>query len=48
MFAKWKVAGVAIWGAVGIALIHVAGAAETELSLALDTASQVEARNVTV
>lgn len=45
---KIKVAGVAIWAAAGLAVIHAAGASETELSLALDNAAQVEARNVTV
>jgi hypothetical protein len=43
---KIKVAGVAIWVAAGLTVIHVAGADETELSLALDSTSQVEARNV--
>jgi hypothetical protein len=46
MFAMIKVASVAILATVGLA--HSAGAADMELSLALDNAAQVEARNVTV
>ena len=46
MFAMIKVASVAILAAAGLA--HSAGAADMELSLALDNAAQVEARNVTV
>jgi hypothetical protein len=46
MFAMIKVASVAILATVGLA--HSAGAADMELSLALDNAVQVEARNVTV
>jgi len=45
MFAMIKVASVAILAA---GLAHSAGAADMELSLALDNAVQVEARNVTV
>jgi len=45
MFAMIKVASVAILAA---GLAHSAGAADMELSLALDNAAQVEARNVTV
>jgi hypothetical protein len=48
MFARIKVAGVTTCAAAVLAVIHAAGAAETELSLALDHAAQVEARNVTV
>jgi hypothetical protein len=38
----------AIWAAAGLVIIHVAGANETELSLALDSTLQVVARNVVV
>src|SRR5690242_7373121 len=42
----------AIWAAAGLAagltVVHVAGANETDLSLALDSALQVVARNVVV
>jgi hypothetical protein len=47
MFAKIKFTGVTACAAAVLTVIH-AGAAETELSLALDHAAQVEARNVTV
>ena len=46
MFAMINVASVAILATAGLA--HSAGAADMELSLALDNAAQVEARNVTV
>jgi hypothetical protein len=48
MFPKMKVAGVAVWAAAVLAAIYAAGAAEKELSLALDNVAQVEAHNVTV
>ena len=48
MFAKMEVAAVGIWVTAILAGSCAAGAAEDELSLALDTVRQVEARNVTV
>ena len=48
MFARMKVAGIATWVAVVLAVICAAGAAEMEISLALDNEAQVEAHNVTV
>jgi hypothetical protein len=47
MFAKIKLTGAMVCAAAVLTVVH-AGAAETELSLALDHAAQVEARNVTV
>jgi hypothetical protein len=46
MFTRNTIAGAAILTAAG--LVHSAGGADLELSLALDNAAQVEARNVTV
>lgn len=48
MFAGTKVAGVIICAVAALTVIQAAGAAEAELSLALDNAAQVEARNVSV
>jgi hypothetical protein len=48
MFARTRFAGVITCAAAAMTVIQAAGAAETELSLALDDAAQVEARNVTV
>jgi hypothetical protein len=48
MFARIKISGVTTCAAAVLAVIHAADGAETELSLALDHAAQVEARNVTV
>jgi hypothetical protein len=48
MFARSKVAHVTACAVAALVMIHAAGAAETELLLALDDASQVEAHNVTV
>jgi hypothetical protein len=48
MFAGIKFAVVAACATAVFAAMCAAGAAESELSLALDKAAQVEARNVTV
>jgi hypothetical protein len=47
MLARTRFAVVITCAAAALTMIQVAGAAETELSLALDDAAQVEARNVT-
>jgi hypothetical protein len=47
MLARTRFAVVITCAAAALTVIQVAGAAETELSLALDNAAQVEARNVT-
>ena len=48
MSAGTKFAGVIICAVAALTVIQAAGAAEAELSLALDNAAQVEARNVSV